>query len=214
MIAVLGKIQNSLLLCSTKIKSIMKLLQLVLTLSVSCMLAISCKPSPPNQSNGENPEPTIQSEETAKTKVPLANAIQMKNEYAKDRKLLGKFKKSMYKVGVDDLTVERNTQGRIINASVNEDRALHSWWIPKSDLDSIYKIDSLVGLRIYPGIDRASIKILDTNQTEFVLNYNYHTLVFTGTQASGQDTINAPQWYQYVTVCPDRCFKNNSGRYP
>lgn len=192
----------------------MKLLQLVLTLSVSCMLAISCKHPSPNQSNGENPEPTIQSEETAKSKVPLANAIQMKNEYAKNRILLGKFKKSAYEVGVDDLKVERNALGRIIKASVNEDRALHSWWIPKSDLDSIYKIDRLVGLRIYPGIDQDSIKIIDTNRTEFVLNYSYHTLVFAGTQASGQDTINNPQWYQYVTVCPDRCFKNNSGRYP
>jgi hypothetical protein len=219
-LAVLGEIQISLLLCSTKIKSIMKLLQLVLAVTAGCVFALSCAdPSsstetPIQDSDGTATAKSSESYSVLSAPVTTAVANQMKTDYANNRVLDGKYLKDKYYVGVDNVTVTRDAQGRIIDAVINEDRALNSWWIAKKDLEDIRNITNYSGIRVFPGIDRTSVIVVDTNQTEFLLNYGYHTLVFNGTQGSGNDQPNHGQSYQYVTVCPDRCFKNNSGRYP
>lgn len=144
--------------------------------------------------------------------VTTAVANQMKRAYANQRVLLGKFAKSNYVVGTDSLSVTRDAQGNIVDAQIYENRELHSWWISKADLADIGKITNYSGVRLFPGVDRSSVSITDTNQTQFQYYYNYHTLVINGTVLSGGTNQNHSQSYQYVGVCPNQC-DGGAGRF-
>jgi DNA polymerase III alpha subunit len=87
-----------------------------------------------------------------------------------------------------------------------------SLWITKDDLDAIYAESAhLSGIRLYPGLDTAKIKIIDRNNKEHWYTYPYTTLVFQGTVSDGADGHNnLPTMYQYVPPCPKLCIGNGS----
>lgn len=178
-----------------------------LAIGLAC-LATSCGEFVPAPSDSETSDaPERAAFDTDDAPLPAIDAEVIKTRYANNRNLYGKLEKDVYEEIADRLTLRFDAHGNLTSVTIPENRSLHSMFVPIADINALLAEDPFVtGIRIYPGLDTAGVKIIDKDAKQHWHSYTYSTIVFQGTVSDGSDGHNnLAQEYQYIFPCPKAC---------
>lgn len=139
--------------------------------------------------------------------IPCIEAARMIDAYRDNSPpLLGKYSNPTYTEGVDATVTRDPASGEITDVSIDEDRSLYSWHIPQADINQVQG-SSYSGMRVYPGLEKATVRINLIPSGIHYHVYTYNTLVCFGTtlDATGNHQNDNSKIFQYFPPCPEQC---------